>query len=242
MGIHMNRLRTLLTILLLLPGFSFAGNDLDGIENLLQPQFRLLSKNIVAASTYKAVAPAEPLGITGFDIGVGLIAVDLDKKVFKLASAAGWDYSYLPVPRLYAQKGLPFGIDVGASYASVPDVDIKIYGVELKYALLSGGIATPAVAVRLSYSKVDGIDELDVENKGIDLSVSKGFTILTPYAGIGRTFSTATPVNVPLLREEDIEDSVIYAGVNINLGVNIGLEVNQTAGVTSFSGKVGVRF
>jgi len=238
----MLRSRLFYTLLFLFPGLVFAGNDLDGIEKLDQSTFRLFAENIVAATTYKATAPAEPLGITGFDIGLGLTAVDLDKEVFELASEGGWDYSYLPVPRLFAQKGLPFGFDVGVSYTSVPDVDISLFGAELKYALLSGGVATPAVAVRLSYSKLSGLDELDVENKAIDLSISKGFTVLTPYAGIGRTFSTVTPVDVPILKEEDIEDSVVYVGVNINLGVNLGFEVNKTAGVTNYSGKVGIRF
>ena len=237
----MLRSRFLYTILFLIPGLSFAGNDLDGIEKLDQSQFKVFAENMVAATAYKATAPAEPLGVTGFDIGIGLTAVDLDKDIFELASDAGWDYSYLPVPRLFAQKGLPFDIDVGASYTDVPGV-FSLFGVELKKAILSGGVATPAVAVRISYSKLSGIDELDVENKGIDLSISKGFTVLTPYAGIGRTFSTVTPVDVPILKEEDIEDSVVYVGVNINLGVNLGFEVNKTAGVTSYSGKVGIRF
>ncbi len=237
----MRRSIFLYSILFFLPSLSFAGNDLDGIEKLDQSTFKVFAENMVAATTYKATAPAEPLGITGFDIGIGLTAVDLDKEVFELASDGGWDYSYLPVPRIFAQKGLPFDIDVGASYTSVSDV-FSLFGVELKKAILSGGVATPAVAVRISYSKLSGIDELDVENKGIDLSISKGFAVLTPYAGIGRTFSTVTPVDVPALKEEDIEDSVVYAGVNINLGVNLGFEVNKTAGITSYSGKVGIRF
>ncbi len=229
------------TLLFLLPALSWAGNDLDGIENLDQSRFKRLAENMVAASSYRAAAPAEPLGLTGFDVGVGLTLVKLDKEVFEAASRAGWDYTYLPVPRLYAQKGLPFGIDVGVSYTSVSDI-FSLFGAELKYAILSGGVATPAIAARISYSKLKGIDKLDAENKGIDLSISKGFTVLTPYAGIGRTFSTVTPVDVAVLQKENIEDSVVYAGVNINLGVNVGLEVNKTAGVTSYSGKIGIRF
>jgi len=229
------------TLLLLVPGLSFAGNELDTIGDLNPSTFKLFAENMVAATTYKATAPAEPLGLTGFDIGLAVTAVDLDKEVFETASGGGWDYSYLPAPRLYAQKGLPFGFDVGASYTNVPGV-FTLFGAELKKAIYSGGVATPAVAVRISYSKLSGIDELDVENKGIDLSISKGFAVLTPYAGIGRTFSTVTPVDVPALQEEDIDDSVVYAGVNINLGLNFGLEVNKTAGVTSYTGKLGIRF
>jgi len=238
----MIRSKFLFLMFFLIPGLSLASNDLDNIEDLAQSQFNILSETMVAASIYRATAPAEPLGLTGFDIGVGLTAVDLDKEIFEIASDGHWNYSYLPVPRVFAQKGLPFGIDIGASYVSVPDVDISIFGAEVKYALMSGSTVLPAVAVRLSYSKLSGIDELDVVNRGIDVSISKGFTVLTPYAGIGRTFSTSTPVNVPSLEEVDVEDSIVYAGLNINLGLNLGLEVSKVAGVTSYSGKIGIRF
>jgi len=79
---------------------------------------------------------------------------------------------------------------------------------EIRKAIFSGGVATPAVGVRISYSKLSGLDKLEVENKGIDLSISKGFAVLTPYAGIGRTFSKVTPVGVDdsLLKEEDVDE------------------------------------
>jgi hypothetical protein len=49
-------------------------------------------------------------------------------------------------------------------------------------------------------------------------------------------------VDDSLLKEEDVDESVVFAGVNINLGVNLGFEVNKTAGVTNYSGKIGIRF
>ena len=42
-----------------------AANDLDNIGALLQGDFRKLSEDLGASLSYKAVAPAEPLGITG---------------------------------------------------------------------------------------------------------------------------------------------------------------------------------
>jgi nitrogen regulatory protein PII len=45
-----------------------------------------------------------------------------------------------------------------------------------------------------------------------------------------------------IVKEEDVDESVVFAGVNINLGVNLGFEVNKTAGVTNYSGKIGIRF
>ena len=39
--------------------------------------------------------------------------------------------SFLPVPRLHLQKGLPGRIDIGAMFSSVPDSNIKVWGAEL---------------------------------------------------------------------------------------------------------------
>ncbi|HHJ20692.1 MAG TPA: hypothetical protein ENJ84_12860 [Gammaproteobacteria bacterium] len=238
----MNIKKCLIGALAFLPGFVYAGNDLDSIQDLAQDQFRILAENLVAATSYKALAPAEPLGILGFDVGVELTTTDLNKDIFEIASAANWDYSFLPLAKLHAHKGLPFNLDVGAFYTSVPDTDIKVFGAELRYALLEGSIATPAVAVRLSYSKMDGIDQLELDNKGIDVSISKGFAMLTPYAGVGRVFSTVKPVGIDLLKTEDIEEAKVFAGININLGINLAFEVDRTAGINSYSAKVGLRF
>jgi hypothetical protein len=56
----------------------------------------------------------------------------------------------LAVPKLHVHKGLPFGIDVGAMYSAVPNTNIKLMGAEVRYALVEGGIATPAVGLRAS--------------------------------------------------------------------------------------------
>ena len=46
-------------------------------------------------------------------------------------------------------------------------------------------MATPALGVRATYSKLNGIDDFDLQTAGIDATISKGFLFLTPYAGAG---------------------------------------------------------
>jgi hypothetical protein len=140
------------------------------------------------------------------------------------------------------QKGLPFGIDVGASVSGAPDTDIKVIGAEVRYALLEGGVASPAVALRASYSLLQGVDELDMNTMGVDLSISKGFVMLTPYAGAGAIRTTATPKDSVTLGEEVINETRLFAGVNLNLGMNFVLEADKTGDHTSFSVKAGFRF
>ena len=117
-----------------------------------------------------------------------------------------------------------------------------MWGAELRYALLTGGVATPALALRGSYSTLQGVSQLDFNTKGVDLSISKGFTLVTPYAGLGKVWVNSTPVGVPLLVKEDFSYSKVFAGVNLNFGlVNLAVETDKTGDATSYSVKFGWR-
>jgi len=148
--------------------------------------FESLTKDFGTAIGYKNLAPAESLGVTGFDVGLEMSATSIDKNSTHWQSAFGKDApGYLVVPKLRVRKGLPLGIDVGAIYSYVPGSNIKLYGVELSKSIIEGGIATPAVGVRTTYTKLAGVNDLGLQTYGVDASVSKGFLMLTPYAGVG---------------------------------------------------------
>ena len=70
-------------------------------------------------------------------------------------------------------------------YTYVDDTDIQVYGAEISKAILEGSVATPALGVRATYSRLNGIDDFELQTAGIDASISKGFLFLTPYAGGG---------------------------------------------------------
>ena len=241
------KITMLIMLVSLAPVSVYANNDLDGVENLTQANFELFADNLASAVSYKSLSPAEPLGILGFDVSIAISATTIDETLFNIASNGGWDLEYLPMPKLMVHKGLPFNFDVGAFYTSAPDTDIKIWGAELKYSFVDGGLITPALAFRLTYSSLEGLDELEQDNIGAEVSISKGFAILTPYAGLGTVRSTATP-NIPLpanvnnLQEVSTTNTKVFAGLNINVGLNIGLEVDRTGDETTYSLKTGFRF
>ena len=180
--------RMLLTaamILLLATTAAAARYDLELDPDLANAQFGTLVREAGMVAAYRAVAPAEPAGLTGFDIGISASAVRIDSELWNLALRDNDAPDYLAVPRIQVRKGLPFGIDVGASYATVVDSDIELFGAEVQYALLEGSTVTPALVVRGSYSTLRGVDELDLETYAADASISKGIAMFTPYAGIG---------------------------------------------------------
>jgi hypothetical protein len=220
-----------------------AADDLDNIGALTQPQFRLLSEDLGAALSYKPVLPAEPLGIVGFDLGLEMTVVNLENSaVFDIATISG-SPSTLVIPKIHVHKGLPFGIDIGAYLATVPDSNINNWGAELRYAILKGGAASPALAVRASYTALEGVDELKLNTTGLDVSISKGFTFLTPYAGIGTVWVNSSPQGIATLTEEEFSLTKYFVGLNMNFAfINVAFEGDKTGDTSSFSAKLGWRF
>lgn len=216
-----------------------AAADFSRVQTLTQAEFATLARDFAGLASYRGVSPAEPLGVVGFDVGASLGATRLDNA--GVWRKAGYDRSSVYLPRLNVQKGLPFGIDVGASVVAAPDSDIKLLGAELKYAIVPGGVATPAVAVRAAATRLSGVSQLDLDTHSLELTVSKGFLMLTPYAGVGRVWGALTP-NVAGLREEKTNAGKVFAGVNVNLGLlNVAGEIDRTGDNRTVSVKLGFR-
>lgn len=182
----MKRIVSLLFLMVLFSSPAFAAKyDLNIPPGLANDTFQDVVKQAGTVIAYRAIAPAEPQGITGFDLGVEVTAFNVDTDIWDEVIDSGDMPSYLGVPKLHVRKGLPFGIDLGASYAMVPDSNIKVIGGEIQYAIADGSMALPAIAVRGHYSTLLGVDDLDLKTYGADAVVSKGILIFTPYAGVG---------------------------------------------------------
>ena len=212
----MKRTLTALLLLSLCAAPAFAAKyDFTIPATFTEGKFNDMVKDAGTVIAYRGIAPAEPQGLTGFDIGV-------EASFFKIDSTL-WDEvvegdapSYLPVPKVHVRKGLPFGIDLGASYAMVPSSNIKVVAGEIQYAILDGSVALPALALRGHYSTLLGVDDLDLRTYGADAVVSKGFLMFTPYVGAGvlRTDGEYTG-DVVLLQglDESVTTPRVFGGV-----------------------------
>ena len=239
----MKRALTALTVLLAAAGTAQADTTIDQLNLLNQQEFRQLSEDMTAAGSYKGVIPATPLVITGFDIGVEVTGTKLAHKDAWELATSGTVPDTVYVPKLHLHKGLPLGFDVGAFYSSVPSSNIKLWGAEVRYAILGGGVAQPALGLRATYSKVTGVDELDFHTTGLELLISKGLTIFTPYAGVGEVWTTSEPVGIPTIQKEEFTSGKYFIGGDINFALlNFALEADKTGGTTSYSAKLGFRF
>jgi hypothetical protein len=218
--------------------------DINTLNVLSQTEFRTLSQDLGAALSYKSIMPAEPLGLVGFDVGVVVTATDIGRSsaILSKASSGSKPIGTLYLPKLQVAKGLPFGVDVAAFISSVPTTNIKLVGGELRYAVLEGNVAMPAVAVRGSFSRLSGVDQLSFDTKGLDVSVSKGFAMFTPYAGVGRVWVDSRAPGTSLSAEK-FSQSKVFVGANLNLGlINLAVEADKSGGAQSYSAKMGWRF
>lgn len=184
----------------------------------LQADFATVSKDIIAVTSYKALGPSEAGGVTGFSVGAyGSYSSVNDKGAWQ--RLVGEKVSEVGVVGISARKGLPFGIDIGAMYSQVPGTDAKLFGGEVRWAVLPGGVATPAIALRGTYVKLTGEDDLKADAKTVDVSISKGFLFVTPYAGLGYVWGAVDPSNdFPTLSKVDVEDARFFAGARVSLG------------------------
>ena len=216
--------------------------DVDNLANLTQSEFRQLSEDAGAAFSYHPQTPTEPLGITGFDLGLAVSMARISHKNAWGRASSDSVPDYVPIPTLRFNKGLPLGFDFGLMYATVPGSDISLWGGEARWAFLRGGIAEPAVGVRATYTKLTGVSQVDMTTKGLDISASKGFLMLTPYIGVGRTWITSEP-HVASLAKEDFSLNKFYIGAGFKLLLfNMNAEVDRTGESTAYSLKAGIRF
>lgn len=222
---------------------AWAAGPINSLQNVGQSDFKLLTEDLGGALSYKPLIPSTTLGITGFDIGIEATATKLNNPQVLTTASSGSSVSTVVVPKIALHKGLPLGFDIGAFYSSVPTTNIKLVGGEVRYALIDGGLIKPTLSLRASYTKLTGVDQLDFNTKGVDISIAKGITFVTPYVGVGKVWANATPNGVPVLTAEKVSLNKVFGGVNFNFGLmNFAIEGDKTGQTTTYGAKLGFRW
>lgn len=221
------------------------GGSITNLGALNQQEFRVLSEDLASALSYKPVMPAAPLGITGFDMGVEATQTSMAKSsAYWAAITSGHTpLTTLTIPKLHIAKGLPLGFDVGLVYAKVPASNISAYGMELRHAVLQGGLTQPTVSIRGALTRMRGVDQLALDTRSLDVSVSQNIAMLTPYAGLGHVWATSNPSAGAALQKTSFSQPKVFVGANLNLlFANFAAEWDKTGPERSVSLKAGFRF
>jgi len=163
---------------------------------------------------------AHPLGTIGWEIFADAgVDTGLDDEPFWPVVVSGdAPGGWATVGRVGARKGLPFGLDLGASYGRALGSDIDLISVDLQKALLHGGALSPAFSLRLTGSRSVGGGAYSFEQVGVEALASKGFTVLTPYVGAGLLHSDGTLHRAAGGQvSTDFTKGFVYAGLTLNL-------------------------
>lgn len=220
----------------------WADSSIDNIGNLSQNLFKDLTDDLGTALNYRALTPNEPRSNLGFDIDFDVSRTSLKSNALEQATT-GDTPDQLLIPKVRISSNLPLGFDVSAFYGAVPDSNIGLIGGEIRYAIHDGGSYVPAIAIRGTFSQLSGVDELDLNTRGLELSVSKGFAMFTPYAGVS-TMRIESDTNVLGLNGENITENKYFLGFNLNLGqMNITAETEKIGDDdATANARIGVRF
>jgi len=213
------------------------------LSGMTQKEFEELSQEVGLAVSYLPLSPAEPLGLLGFDAGVETTWVNIREKRSFWQKAIHNPPSGLLIPKIHIQKGLPFGIDVGAVYSKIQQLDTTMLGGEIKWAVLPGNALLPAVALRGSYTRLSHEGDAQIDTFGADLTASKGFTFITPYAGFGSLWVRSRPQGGSSLKASEDQQWKAYAGVKITfVVVNLVTEIHYADPFPLYTTRLNVAF
>jgi opacity protein-like surface antigen len=233
----MKKLLAAVAAALVLPAHA---GDFTNLGALSQQEFRLVSEDLGAAFSYKGVTPAKRLGPVGFDVGVEVTQTQFENSSLFVKGGAG-DIGDVLVPKFHVNAGFFAGFDIGAFIGGTSDLDATVFGMDFRYAILEDTLTTPAVAVRLSGTRNNGM-AVQVGTVAADVMVSKTLTMLTPYggAGIARVRSKALSGT---FSDETFNKGRLFGGVNLNMGIaNFAIEAEKMGDNASYSAKIGLRF
>lgn len=226
-----------------------AGVDIGFTEDFAGDGFKKLSEEIGFAISYFPMAPAEALGVPGVDISIQARGINIteDSDYWDSATQETDIPSYLFVPALQVRVGLPKQIDIGATYIKVPDSNMEVQGAEVKWAFLKGSAVVPALAARASYTRLSGVEQLDLDTKGIDVSISKGFAFFTPYAGAGIFSVRSEAKDLPFTPAAPLDESFTMAryfvGARLTFGVvAFAAEYDRGGSIDSLTAKFSLHF
>lgn len=129
--------------------------------------------------------PVKNGGLFGFDVGIRTSFAGISNKTKTNIHSLN-DSSYIPAAWLYVSKGLPFGIDVFARYASLKiessDKRIDLTGVGVQYTVIKDKLIKPIPGLSLlaAVNKLDA-PNLDAQTISAAATVSKKLPLITPF-------------------------------------------------------------
>lgn len=168
-------------------------------------RYQNLTSELVFALAPRPLAPAETLGISGFEFSVVSTTADINDQadywqgqpgnpVFEGVLSSHGNRGVPKVfwvPTIHLRKGLPMSSEIGINAAYLAWSEMTMLGVDAKIALHESYFRwVPALSLRGSVGRLFGSSDLDIVSFEGDLLASLPFGIggmvqITPYLGYG---------------------------------------------------------
>jgi hypothetical protein len=207
--------------------------DFDLRPGYTQEQLASLADEVGADLRFRQLGDTATLGRGNVDIGVQFAETRIDD------SQGAWNHT-----RVVARFGVNDRVDVGAWGGFNPNSDYGVAGVETKILLLREGPSRPvSVSVRPSLTSLVGPSEVWVGTTSVDLTVSRAFGPVSPYAGVAARSSIAMERSTDVdLDHATAEGASSYAGVAYRWrSLSLAGEVEKGEKV-SYGFRIGTRF
>lgn len=168
-------------------------------------RYRRLANELTMSMLPRPLAPAETLGLNGFEFAIGSTITNINwnaphwtgqpgNPVFEGAATGQAVPQVLWTPTASIRKGLPLSMEVGLSGSYLAWSEMFMLSAEYKIAWHESFFRwAPALSTRVAFSRLFGSSDLDIISGEADVMTSLpigigGMVQLTPYAGYGLVF------------------------------------------------------
>ncbi|MCX6123975.1 MAG: hypothetical protein NTV34_04395 [Proteobacteria bacterium] len=136
--------------------------------------------------------------------------------------------SMVTIPRVFAHKGLPWPIDLGASAARIPNTQATSAGGYAQWTLFES-LALPALAVRGKYSRLMGLPSTEFQTATGEIVASFGFLRFFNLYGALALNRHVTSIQTQGTSGTTLtiadESQEVYTSTNYNQSRDLGIQI-----------------
>jgi len=167
-------------------------------KDLTQKDWHQFAEEAGLVVYYRPMTSAKPMGIGNIELAITNMATSIDDRddawddTFSHPDSTHWLFSggALGFPGIAFRAGITDKIDGGLYFTKNPNANYGFYGGQLQYNLLNDLTTGMAAAIRASFVRMFGPEDLNQGIYGLDLMVSKDVNRYSPYAGISTYLSS----------------------------------------------------
>lgn len=229
-----------------------------------QAAFKEYARELGNAISPKLLAPAETLGINGFQFATQLSITNIKdtEDYWQIGVEDSDPPGTLMATHLTMRKGLPFSFEVGGTATYLVQSELWSFGAEGKWSLNEAVDDVPVdLGIRAAYSRMVGSTQMNLSTFNLDIILSRSFGAggvvnIAPYMAYSPLWVYAssevldpTPAipddpqnNFVLAKENPSVHRFIFGMRFIFAGVNFTPEASLAQGIQTYSVNLGLDY